>query len=497
MLRSAIAFCLLLPSPPDEFETAKEGLLKAIADGDRAALEQNFGILLTLGNPKVPSVLEDAFDRASSQLKTLDKERERWEKEMEETRDEYDQYGRRLKGDPIAFGKAKEQLGKVRAKIDALETYIPRFLRGFVALAANDASLPGVIKALKNNDWFVRAHAAAALGPCKNPEALKALLEVAGKEKEAGVRVALSDALSGRAEARSILEGWVMDPAYWQVQVTAAKALVAIGDKRSAEALIAAIKGMEGRVQHELNEALKALTGVNKHGNHDAWKEWWTLNKEEFLAGKYVPKPSERAEDKGGSTFYGVKVKSTRILFVLDVSSSMLQKAAWLPEVGQGAERPKGERCLDVAQFELARILKLIPDSVEFNILLLHGDVTLAFDKAGKGSAHRQKAIKFVESVQILDGTNISGVLWKCFELAGGTALTTKPKANSFDTIFLITDGVITNGITDHKALIERITEMNRFRKIVIHAIGVMANGEGVMVLKPLAEATGGDYLSR
>lgn len=492
MLPIAILFCLLL----DEFDTAKDALLKAVTEGDRAAIEQHLGILTTLQNPKVPSALEEAFDRAGSQLKTLEKDRERWEKEMDEHNDVYDSYGRRVKGNPLEYAKAKEQLGKVKAKIDALETYLPRFLRSFANLAEGE-TLPGVIKAAKGGDWFVRAHAVVALGGSKSSDALKALLELAGKEKDPGVRIALAEALTGRADARLILENWVMDPSYWQLQTTAARALVAIGDKRSAESIMVGLKGMEGRVQHELNEALKALTGVDKHGSYDAWKEWYTLNKEEFLAGKYVPKPSERSEDKGGSTFYGVKVKSTRILFVLDVSSSMLQKSAWMPEPGQGAERPKGERSLDVAQFELARILKQLPDYVEFNVLLLHGGVTLAFDKAGKGASHRQKAIKFVDSVQILDGTDISAVLWKCFDLAGGSALTAKPKKDSFDTIFLITDGVITGGITDHKALIERITEMNRFRKILIHCIGVNAGGEGEMILTPLAKSTNGDYLRR
>ncbi len=476
---------LLMAFLQDESE-----LLDAVAAGDPAPIETALQKIISLNRGRSATALHRAYEKSVPTLKSLEKERADWEKKIEETKDVYDDHGTHVKGNPIECAKAKDELGKVLGKIRTLEVYQPRFLRGLEKLTSDDA-VAGVVQLLKSGDWFVRAHAVTALGA---RDKANALVELASKESEPGVRVALADALAGRPEGRSILEGYLRND-YWQVRIAASRSLASIGDKRSVEPLISALKGTEGRVQDEINQALKAITGVDKNGSYAAWNEWWSLHQEEFLKGEYRPLPSERAEGKGGSLFYGVRVKSTRILFILDVSASMLQKAAWKPE--EGSEKLKGDRCLDVAQYELRRFLKQLPDSAEFNVMLLYGGNALAFEKFGKGKAQRDRALKFLDSIQIIDGTDISGALLRAFDLCGGASISARPKLGGFDTIFLITDGITTGGIQDPKLLVERIVEVNRFRKVAIHAVGIHSSGEGVMLLKPLAEATGGSYTER
>ncbi|MBI2900452.1 MAG: hypothetical protein HYY17_09710 [Planctomycetes bacterium] len=484
----ALLIALLLAQ--DDFDSARSELYAALSDGDPAAIQQGLSRLVSFQNRRVPPALVEGVERATQLLKSLEKERIKLEKTMEETQDRY--VNGRNQGNPVEFLKAREQWVKVTGRIAALELYRPRLLRAMSSLTGDEA-VAAVVATLRHPTWYVRGYGVAALAGSKDEAARKALAELASGENEPAVRVALADAFAGRADARTALEGWLRDPC-WSVTVASARALAAGRDRRSAEALILALKGTEGRVQHEINEALKTVTGVDKHGSFDAWMEWWTLNREEFVAGRYVPKPSERAEAPGGSTFYGVRVHSTRILFILDVSSSMLEPAAWVPE---GRDAPKGKRCIDVAQYELKRILRCLPDGAEYNVMLLHNGTTLAFEKAGRGRAHLDKAVRFIDGIKILDGTNISGALFRGFDLCGGADPLVRPPSGGFDTIFLVSDGEATGGIVDTSVLVERLTEMNRFRKIAVSGVGVSATVWGEALLKQVAAATGGDYVRR
>jgi hypothetical protein len=129
--------------------------------------------------------------------------------------------------------------------------------------------------------------------------------------------------------------------------------------------------------------------------------------------------------------------------------------------------------------------------------MLLYGENSLAFEKPGKGRSHREKALQFVDSIKILDGTDIFASLQRAFDLCGGAEAEGKPKLGGFDTIFLISDGVVTRGVMEIPRAIEQLTEMNRFRKIAIHTIGVMAPSEGEDYLKALSDVTGGTYTRR
>lgn len=482
-MNCAVLLLPLLLSLQDETETVRQELLAGVAQGNPQVIEKAVERLLPLPPARSPAILVEAYERAVQTLKELDKERVKWEKHVEEHRERWE--GKVFKGNTIEHIRGRDNLAATNARIAALQLWYPRLLAALSRLPQGADLVP----LLQRNDWYVRAHAVAALAR----SAPKELLALAEREKEPGVRVALADALA-RAEGRTLLESWLQD-ASWPVRVATARALGAVRDRRSAGPLIAALRGADGRVRQEINEALKAVTGVDKHGVWDAWNEWWTLNREAFLAGTYAPKASERAEDKGGSTFYGVRVHSTKILFILDVSSSMLEKAQWMP--GNGADRPKGDRCLDVAQFELKQILRALPATTDFNILLLHRESTLLFEKAGRGRGSIDKAAKFIDGVQILDGTDIFASLRRGYGLSGGTEPNSPVSGAGFDTIYVISDGVASSGILDTALMVERLAELNRFRRIAVHGIGVSPPYHGEDLLRQLAAATGGSYVRR
>ncbi|GEM_PF-5846877 len=464
----------------------RKALLEAVTQANPSAIERQVSLALPL--KEAPALLADAYDRAVQTIKELEKERARWEKGMEEHRGRWE--GNTWKGDSTEFVKARDNHAAAVRRLDVLRLWYPRLLGALPKVA--DAATPWLSQLLQRADWYVRAHAVVALSG--RPDEFKTLLEHAGKERNPGVRAALAEALSGRAGAVALLESWLAD-ANWQVRIAAARSLAATKNRRSAEPLIASLRGTEGRVQHETNEALKSLTGVDKHGNFDAWNEWWNRHGEEFVAGTYQPRTSERAELPGHSTFYGIRVSSTRLLFILDVSSSMVEKAAWMPE--DGPERPKGDRCIDVAQFELCRILRSLPDSAEFNIMLFHGENSLLFEKAGRGRSHAEKAIKFLDSVKIQSGTDLFSALRRTFELCGGSEANAPLRTGGFDSVYLLTDGAVSAGLLDRDLLVERVLEMNRFRHVAIHGIGISAPNYGEEILRKISGPSGGSYIAR
>src|SRR5205823_4324531 len=120
---------------------------------------------------------------------------------------------------------------------------------------------------------------------------------------------------------------------YWQLKVSAAHALQAIGALGGIEPLVEAIAKADGRLKVEFNDALAALTGVNKHGDGAAWKAWLDANKDAVSKGTYSAKSAEPGAPPGRAqttvTFYGIPVESKSVIFVLDRSGSMMEPSDW------------------------------------------------------------------------------------------------------------------------------------------------------------------------
>src|SRR5205814_3151955 len=138
-------------------------------------------------------------------------------------------------------------------------------------------------------------------------------------EGDGGVRGAIADALASRTrtseEARAALKLW-LEGGIWESRLAAAQALTLSGEKKLIPLLIRMLSGTTGRMNYEINECLKKLTGgVDKHGNSAAWSAWWEKNETEVLAGTYVPTLNDRSDGPGVTTFYGIALHSTKVAF--------------------------------------------------------------------------------------------------------------------------------------------------------------------------------------
>lgn len=485
-------FLFLLPTLPQDSVPDRKSLFEALDNPTETGLEKNLRECLS-HDAGVVKTLYSAWIRCEKSLREHRDQEKHWNRMMVK----YDDTVRGNKdSNTFEFLKARQSRNETRRKIGLLELYQGRILRGFPA-AQKKKEDRDLVRLLREGPPIIRAWCALALGGGAEREIpRKALLGAVRRERTPLVLVALMDALAEDPKAVPFLVK-ALKHGHWQVQSSAAGALAKTKERASASALIDALPTVSGRIAHEFNEALKSITGVDKHGNAPLWKEWWDENHEAFLAGTYRPSMGERAQDRGKSTFYGVRVRSRRVLFLLDVSPSMKQSTTWLPDDPAAREELRGDRLVDVAGYELRQLLRTLPDDATFNVMLFWKDRELALKKPGRGRKALKAAMNFVEEIPLRDGTDHWAALCRGYRTYGDAT----PKANlsrlDFDTIFLISDGLPSTGIRDADILVERLGDMNRFRKIAVHTVALESDGRGNGFLERVARATGGRFIRR
>lgn len=500
-MRLALAAALLLPqavpSAPETAEAVRDALQKSLKDLDRGGVDRACGTLVRLGDERTVEWFIAAFRAGLQQAAALDKERLKLVKEMEKVETAYDKDGRLLRGDPSRWQALKYEHDLLAAKLDVLTGAVPR-IAGRISKIKNP---PPIIQALGSTpEWYPRACCAEALGGLDQPEAVAALVARARIETEPGVRIALSDALSARTatqeEAYRALVPWLQGGT-WSSRLAAAQALTRSGNRKLVPLLIPLLSGATGRMKYEINECLKKLTRADRHGDFTAWQAWWDANENEFLAGTYVPTKADMADGPGMTTFYGIPLHSSRVVFIIDVSVSMKDPTTWRPEVHDGTDKLEGERAIDVARYELRKIIRSMPEGTQFDIIGMYGRLAMLSEKwvvAARDA--REKSIKFVQALELRSGTDVHGAIIRALDFSGGN-WNTPPREESIDTIFILTDGTPSVGLLDRAQIPERILDAARFKRIAITTIAIDAQKDGREILKKIAEGTGGDFATR
>lgn len=371
----------------------------------------------------------------------------------------------------IAALEKKKSKGDLSFEVEALDG---------VARKGTDDALEVILRFARGSDPEMRAVAMGSLSLFKgNPKAQKALLE------------RLEDP----------------DPS---ARATALRALSNLREKFMIEPLIAFLgKEAEERLKVNALDLLVKLTGQNMGLVEADWKKWWEIAKDRFELPKEGNKAftSVRAYDL---SYFGIEVSSKKVGFLVDVSGSMTEtvpvksaagkddekeesKGSTVVTKGEAAKgdgekkdsktRAKGStaRKIDVLKRELTRVLKKLSPDTQINILTFNKKFEAWQPQLQVLSeSGRSRAVQFVEGLQTSPGTNVFDTLE--FAL----------KDKRMDTIYLLTDGLPTDGrIKEPKALCEEIAKQNRQRGVTIHCI---AFGAESPLLKDLAAQNGGQY---
>jgi hypothetical protein len=433
-------------------------------------------------------------------------------------------------------------LQKLQAELPGLESAV-RIEKGILqaiidALAAGPEALRKNILARGKAapEWNVRVAAArvAAKNP-SDPDAKSYLQQALERDKDARVRLAALETLAtAQADWEHHVLGRLAD-SDWGVQMLAIRIVSERRLRRAVPHLINALEKSSPRVQQEIGTLLKALTGQNIEAYGDVWAKWWAEHKEEFEAGgeagaaasptvKAGPKKEEFPDVK----FYGLKVKTDKVMFIIDISGSMKLEtknpgpAPGTPKPPAGPITPTDEAGgapappppeeimsgpkIDVSKDELRKAIKKLPKNAKFNIIAFNtGAQPWQPGMKDATEANKEEALKWVRTLSPSGSTYIDGALRMAFQMAGTGAVDKAYQEVAIDTIVLMSDGAPTDNsvgvdgaakIMDPEVILQHVREWNVQKRVVIHAIAVDLV-DGVEFMVKLAAENGGTFLDR
>jgi len=269
---------------------------------------------------------------------------------------------------------------------------------------------------------------------------------------------------------------------------TAARSLGERGDPAGADALVGLLEKTEkkhGLAWQASLDALRKLAGSDESGPWIAadWRDYWAARKRNENW-----KKTNQDSSKGGPhtelpEFFGAKVVSRNVIFIMDLSSSMLESDSG------------GQRLARMKQELVKTIEKMDGESI-FNVLGFNSSLFPWKRRLAPATdANRKSAADFVTKMKAIAYTNTDDALKVAFS------------DKNIDTIILLSDGVPLR--REHKdqmsdafivGILDWVSTVNRFRRVVIHTFGFdsIAQDPGgercVAFLKDLAEQNEGKY---
>ena len=294
--------------------------------------------------------------------------------------------------------------------------------------------------------------AVRALGAIGGPEVRTFLLRAVGNA-DFRVRLAAAEVMAAQepmdVNIRGALRKLLVDDEPVVRQVTA----MTIGKTASDEVkelipeLADRLEDAHIKTRDVAHRALKRLTDKDFGFDPAHWKSWWKNRSE-------TPGPKKPAPSTSVSTYYGVNVHSDRLLFIVDLSGSMA--FPW----GQDTTR------IDVAREELAKALTKLDPGTLFNIIVFSDKVKSWRKGAVLAKPDTvERALKWMDKVfkEPRGGTFMHAALERAF--------IENPRV---DTIFLLTDGLATDGEPIvPEAILASVGTWNRYRRVVINTFAL------------------------
>jgi hypothetical protein len=387
------------------------------------------------------------------------------------------------------------------------------------ALAGGDAYRKAIFSAARGHpDWPVRAVAArlAALSP--EAEGSKAVLvETLDKERDPRVRVAALEALE--TAPGSTWHGFVsarVEDADWGVQVVAARIAGRRKVGKAIPGLVRALVKAPPRVAEEIGAALREITGQTIEPYADAWAKWWEEHRGEWGEDGRPLQPVVAQPRREDLHYYGIKVASDKVLFIIDTSGSMKEEKRAPPPPAvppkgpttgepEKKEPPPGKFSgpkIEIAKQELKRAIKGLPKEATFNVISFNHVVQQWQPKMLPATeANKELAYAWIRDMPATGATYIDGALQMAFKMAGMGSYDKAYPVVAVDTIFLLSDGAPTDNAypdvkeMDPKEILAHVREWNVQKRVIIHCIGIDNVVQGITFMKDLARENGGTYV--
>lgn len=338
----------------------------------------------------------------------------------------------------------------------------------------------------KSVDALIMSGVIQALGQLTDMGAdWRTRLETLAVDKRAEIRNGALLALGKSGDKKYVaLLADALNHADWSTRYAALDGLEASRTPEAVAALVARLDQETGLMLARFTDALFRLSGKPFRNSIPAWKNWWEKEGKGFQPISAADLSKLQAEEEvrrlkqitKTPTFFGVRILSHRVIFILDVSGSMSEtlRSEYVGKTG----KPR----IDVAKQELATCIDSLEPQSLFNIIVFSSDVSHWLDGgvASFSKTTKDEAKKFVGALGAGGATNLYDSLKQAFA------------DPDVDTIFVLSDGEPTAGeITDPTLIRDRVQQWNKTRRIVIHTIAV---GGSFQVLEWLAADSGGTH---
>lgn len=383
--------------------------------------------------------------------------------------------------------------------------------------------------ALADREIAVRLAASEASQVTQLRALMKPLATALREETDSGVMAAATDALRAillrhkeqapEDELKRAVDGAIhaLGRGDWRSDFAAVEFLEIARSAQSVPPLIEVLvrqvppEGKESARQKELRsgvlrertwDVLVSLTGARfPKEDPGAWQRWWDKTRDQFTVAEIDEKKVEAGVTSDGSSFFGIPVRGSRVLFIVDTSGSMLETMrAGSTTSAQGGGRSK----MEAAKDELVQVVEKLTADCAFNLVWFSNGAELwSKDMVEATPANKKKFTKAVDGLRADGGTN----LWEGLrdglkvEAFGHGAL----YGARYDEVFILSDGIPTLGdVRDPKELLSLVDETNRYSRVVINTIYIAGDPEserkaqrevgmsGADFMRKMAEANGG-----
>ena len=376
--------------------------------------------------------------------------------------------------------------------------------RACLRLRLRDA-IPSLRPLLVHPAWLVRAEAVVALGGLGDGVSAPGIRALAS-DPSPKVRIAAMDAMRGIPEALGreaiALAAANLDHPEWQVRIAACQCLGAVGTVDAIEPLIARMEKEAGRVRREIWYALRSITHDDLGADPANWRRWWEQSEAAARERGGFPPPADPTD--GGRygvetpVYYGIRLFSDRVGFVLDTSRSTHRRFTPDPKVKARLLGAYADTVtvLGIMQEELARTFRALDPRVRFTVVAFSDSVRLWKDGLQQATpANAENAEGFVRGTAPAGATNLHGALRTMLAIGDddpyGPGFRDTP-----DTITVLTDGAPTAGeITDAKVLLAWYAGLNRYSRVKTNVVVFGQLEVEESFLSALAAGSGGEFV--
>lgn len=389
--------------------------------------------------------------------------------------------------------KGDKFLKKMRKGLSAKEPELVAATALALASRGDRDSIKELDKALgKAKDKELVAALLEALSTLHDGEAawLERLESYTSNESDQLRNAALAEiARVNRSSSIELMKERLQHPV-WSTRLIALRALAGHRDPSLLQPIVDQMQNEVGRMQLNFGDVLFDLTGQPFGRRAETWARWLKdqggkpqLMSEAEVEKRRAAEADRRLKDistaaieRGEPLFFGIRIVSERVLFIIDISGSMAEPLR--PKTV--SEKP--DTRMEVAKRELSDAIDGLPDGAVFNIVPFSGSV-LSWQDGGGVPASKESRVDAQDWLSVLDasgGTNLYDALMYAFE------------DPDVDTIYLLSDGEPSVGdLIDPQLIRDDIADRNKNRGMEIHTIAI---GTGLQVLEWLAEDSGGSY---